>query len=88
MDTLIYKDKVINKHKMHIRKISNSINLVKNSYTATYKYTVQWNPTCEAPTPAPAIWRFKRDDSSSEVEINTFMFRFTLSSGLYRGVGL
>ena len=31
---------------------------------------------------------FKRGGLSSEVEINTFMFRFTLSSGLSRGGGL
>ena len=34
------------------------------------------------------MWPFKRGGLSSGVEINTFMFRFTLSSGLSRGFGL
>ena len=34
------------------------------------------------------MWPFKRGGLSSAVEINTFMLRFTLSSGLSRGVGL
>ena len=33
-------------------------------------------------------WPFKRGGLSSGVEINTFMFKFTLSSGLSRGGGL
>ena len=37
---------------------------------------------------APEMWPFIRSGLSLGVEINTFMFRFTLSSGLYRGVGL
>ena len=34
------------------------------------------------------LWPFKRGGLSSEVEINTFLFRFTLSRGLFRGAGL
>ena len=49
---------------------------------------IQWNPSCEATHFAPEKWSFKRGRLSSEIEINTFMFRFTLSSGLSRGVGL
>ena len=43
---------------------------------------IQWNPSCEATPFALEKWPFKRDGLSSGVEINTFMFRFTLSSGL------
>ena len=49
---------------------------------------VQWNPSCEATPFAPEKWPLKRCGLSSGVEINTFMFRFTLSSGLSRGGGL
>ena len=49
---------------------------------------VQWNPSCEATPFAPGKWAFKRGGLSSGVEINTFMLRFTLSSGLSRGGGL
>ena len=37
---------------------------------------------------APEKWHLKRGGLSSGVEINTFMLRFTLSSGLSRGGGL
>ena len=37
---------------------------------------------------SPEKWPFKRDGLSSEEEINTFLFRFTKSSGLSRGGGL
>ena len=47
---------------------------------------IQWNPSCEATPFALEKWPFKRGSLSSGVEINTFMFRFTLSSGLSRGV--
>ena len=54
-----------------------------------YKHIfIQWNPSCEATTFASEKWPFKRVGLSSGVEINTFMFRFTLSSGLSRGAGL
>ena len=46
---------------------------------------IQWNPSCEATPFAPEKWPFKRGGLSSGVKINTFMFRFTLSSGLSRG---
>ena len=49
---------------------------------------IQWNPSCEANPFSPEMWPFKRGGLSSGVEINTFMFRLTLSSGLSRGVGL
>ena len=49
--------------------------------------SIQWNPSCEATAFASEKWPFKRGGLSS-VEINTFMFRFTLSSGLSRGGGL
>ena len=49
---------------------------------------VQWNPSCEATPFASEKWPFKRGGLLSGVEINTFMFRFTLSSGLSRGSGL
>ena len=49
---------------------------------------IQWNPSCEATPFASEKWPFKRGGLSSGVEINTFMFRFTLSSGLSRGGGL
>ena len=50
--------------------------------------TLEWNPSCEATPFAPEKWPFKRGGLSSGVEINTFMFRFILSNGLSRGVGL
>ena len=53
-----------------------------------YLQNIQWNPSCEATPFAPEKWPFKRGGLLSGVEINTFMFRFTLSSGLSRGGGL
>ena len=50
-------------------------------------FDIQWNPSCEATPFAPEKWPFKRGGLSG-VEINTFMFRFTLSGGLSRGGGL
>ena len=49
---------------------------------------LQWNPSCEATLFASEKWPFKRGGLPSGVEINTFMFRFTLSIGLSRGGGL
>ena len=49
---------------------------------------VQWNPSCKATPFTSEKWPFKRGGLSSGVEINTFMFRFTLSSGLSRGGSL
>ena len=49
---------------------------------------IQWNPSCEATPFASEKWPFKRGGHSSGVKINTFMFIFTLSSGLSRGCGL
>ena len=45
-------------------------------------------PSFEATPFAQEKWPFKRGGLSSGVEINTFMFRFTLSCGLSRGGGL
>ena len=59
-----------------------------NIFQELWVNLVQWNPSCEATPFAPEKWPFKRGGLSSGVEINTFMFRFTLSSGLSRGVGL
>ena len=47
---------------------------------------VELNPSCEATPFALEKWPFKKGGLSSGV--NTFMFRFTLSSGLSRGGGL
>ena len=49
---------------------------------------IQCNPSWEATPFAPEKWPFKRGGLSSEVKINIFMFRFTVSSDLSRGVGL
>ena len=49
---------------------------------------IQWNPSCEASPFAPVKRPFKRGDLMSGVDINTFMFRFTMSSGLSRGCDL
>ena len=49
---------------------------------------IQRKPSCEATPFASEQWPFKRGGLSSGVEINTFMLRFILSSGLSRGVGL
>ena len=51
-------------------------------------YKLQWNSSYEATPFAPERWPFKRCGLLSGVEINTFMFRFTLSNGHYRMVGL
>ena len=53
-----------------------------------YYTQILWNPSCEATPFAPERWPFNRGGLSSGVEINTFMFRFTVSNGLSRGVGL
>ena len=49
---------------------------------------LQWNPFCEVTPFTSEKWPFKRGGLSSGVEINIFMFRFTLSTGLSRGGGL
>ena len=49
---------------------------------------IEWNPSCEATPFVAEMWPFKWGGLSSGVEINTFVFRFTLSSGLSREVGL
>ena len=46
------------------------------------------NPSCEATPYAPDILPFKRDGLLSRVKLDTFMFRFALSSDLSREVGL
>ena len=48
------------------------------------RISIQWNPSCEATPFAFEKWPFKRVGLSSGVKINTYMFRFTLSSGLSR----
>ena len=55
---------------------------------AHLKYKLQWNPSCKATPFSPEMWLFKKGGLLSKEQINTFMFRFTLSSGLSRGVGL
>ena len=52
------------------------------------QYDIQWKPSCEATPFASEKWPFKRGGLLSGVEINTFMFRFSLSSGLSRGSDL
>ena len=49
---------------------------------------IQWNPSCEATPFASEKWPFKRGGLLSWVKINTFMFIFTLPSGLSREGGL
>ena len=51
-----------------------------------YDFTTQWNPSCKATPFAAEMWHFKRGGLSSGVEINTFMFRFTVSSDLSKGL--
>ena len=46
------------------------------------------NPSCVATPFASEKWPFKRVDLLPGVEINTFMFKFILSSGLSRGCGI
>ena len=58
-----------------------------NTLEITFPF-LSWNPSCEATPFEPEKWPFKRGGLSPGVEINTFMFRFTLSSGLSRGGGL
>ena len=58
------------------------------TWTRSTRIHVQWDPSCEATHFAPEMWHDKRSGLSSGVEIITFMFRFTLSSGLSRGGGL
>ena len=53
-----------------------------------FELKVQRNLSCEATPFASAKWPFKRGGLSSGVEIKTFMFRFSSSSGLSRGGGL
>ena len=45
-------------------------------------YTVK--PSGEAITFTPEKWPFKRSGLSSGIEFNIFMFRFTLTSGLFQ----
>ena len=49
---------------------------------------IQWNPSCEATHFASEKWPFKKGGLSSGVGINSFLFRYTLPSGLSRGGGL
>ena len=55
-----------------------------------YKYIYSGTPLVSPPPSlfAPEMWPFKRVGLSSGVEINAFIVRFTMSSGLPRGVGL
>ena len=48
---------------------------------------VQLNLSSEASPFAQERWLFKKGGLSLGVEINTLMFRFTLSSGLSTGAG-
>ena len=66
-------------------RTSNRIIMVHAEYQQLY---IQWNPSCEATPFAPEKWSFKRGGLLPGVEINTFMFRFTLSSDLSRRGGL
>ena len=72
---------------MGIPEIRNSPSLFL-SYQNKQILSIQWNPFCEATLFASEKWPFKRGGLLTGVEINTFMFRFTLSSGLSRGAGL
>ena len=49
---------------------------------------VQRIPSCLGKPYAPEIWPIKRGGLLSGEAINTFMFRFTLSSCLSRWVGI
>ena len=51
----------------------------------SYSY-IERNPSCEATPFAPEMWPIKRCGPSSGVEINAFIFRLTLLSGLSSGV--
>ena len=51
-----------------------------------FKILYSGTPLVRPPLLRQKLWPFKRGDLSSGVEINTFMFRFTLSSGLSRGM--
>ena len=62
--------------------------LISNSHIDHQLLELQWNSYCEVTPFASEKWSFKRGGLSSRVEINTYMFRFTLSSGLSRGGGL
>ena len=55
---------------------------------ATINILVQWNPSCNATPFASEKWPFKRGGLLSGVEINTFMYIFTLPSGFSREGGL
>ena len=52
--------------------------------TGWASYYIQWNPSCEATPFAQEKWPYKRGGLLSGVEIHTFMFRFTWSSGLFQ----
>ena len=60
---------------------------MKQKYSKV-RMIIQWNPSSEVTSFAPEKWPFKRGGLLPGVEINTFMFRFTLPSGLSRGGGL
>ena len=51
-------------------------------------YHIQWNPSSEATPFASEKCLFKTGGPSSGVEISTFLFRFSSSSGLSRESGL
>ena len=61
---------------------------IRENQGQNQKFSLQWNPSCEATPFAPEKWPFKRGGLLSGVEIYIFMFRFTVSSGLSRGAGL
>ena len=72
-------------HGLHPGHISPDVCRLNARYVPSID--IQWNPSCEANPFAPEKWPFKRGVLWSVVEINTFMFRFTLSRGLSRGGG-
>ena len=43
---------------------------------------MQWKPSCKANPYAPGMWPSKRGELLSGVQINTYMFRYILASGL------
>ena len=75
---------------VHICLFSDYIRFINQTQKKSYYLVVPFNVyriNNKATAFALEKWPFKRGGLSSGVKINTFMFRFTLSSGLSKGGG-
>ena len=74
-------------YKIHVSH-KNYINVVFTIKFCFLFMPLQCNPSFEVNPCFPETWPFKRDYLSSGIEINSFVFKETLSCVLSKGIGL